>query len=135
MADFLVLAKYGRCCVDRFQRRGETGINGHLQNDLQDLVGSATDVQGTAKMIFQVGLRIGDEQVLVTAGGDVIRVSDGTIIAKRQFRLGHNSPIVKEGVVYTLEDGAIKAWQLPRTFKGEFKLEQHWQAENTRANQ
>lgn len=82
-----------------------------------------------------VAARVGDEYVLVTAGGDVIRVSDGTIIAKRQFRLGHNSPIVEEGVVYSLEDGAIKAWQLPRTIEGEFKLEQQWQAENTRANQ
>ncbi len=82
-----------------------------------------------------VAARIGAEYVLVTPNGDVIRASDGTIIAKRQFRLGHNSPIVEEGIVYSLEEGAIKAWRLPRDWESEFKLEQLWQAENTRANQ
>lgn len=42
----------GRGRSDRFQRRREPGVDGHLQHDLEDLVGSAADVQRTADTVF-----------------------------------------------------------------------------------
>lgn len=82
-----------------------------------------------------VAARMGDDSVVVTAGGDVVRTSDGVIIAKGQFRLGHNSPIIHDGVVFSLEDGAIKAMQLPQVVESESKLEVQWETPNARANQ
>ena len=82
-----------------------------------------------------VAAQVGNDCVLLTASGDVIRTSDGEIVAERQFRLGHNSPIVEDGVVYALEDGAIKALQLPRVMGGETKLDMQWETSSTRANQ
>ncbi len=89
--------------------------------------------------------RVGNEFLIVTASGDVIRARDGALLAKRQFKLGHNSPLVEKGVVYSLEDGAIKALQLPATADqeveagetqaGETKLAVLWESTNTRANQ
>ena len=82
-----------------------------------------------------VAARVGNDSALVTAAGDVIRTSDGEIVAKRQFRLGHNSPIVEGGVVYLLEDGASKALQLPRDLGSETKLDVRWETSSSRANQ
>ena len=81
-----------------------------------------------------VTARVGNDSVLVTAGGDVIRVNDGGIVAKRQFRLGHNSPIIQEGVIYAVEDGATKAFELPRAQESESKLVVRWEITGSRAN-
>ncbi|MFT7643957.1 MAG: outer membrane protein assembly factor BamB [Pirellulaceae bacterium] len=84
-----------------------------------------------------VAAEIAGAAVLVTANGDIIRVSDGELIVKRQFRLGHNSPIVEAGTVYALEDGAVKAFQLPSSTElpADSKLELKWELSSTRANQ
>jgi len=82
-----------------------------------------------------VAARVGKQFMVVTASGDVIRTSDGRFVAKRQFQLGHNSPIVEGDVVYTLEEGAIKAWRLPHDLSEETKLELEWESANARANQ
>jgi hypothetical protein len=54
---FFEFPKHRRGRLDRFERRGETGIHSHLQNNLQDLVGRAANIQGTADVIRQLGLR------------------------------------------------------------------------------
>ncbi len=41
-----------------FERRGETGVHRHLQNNFQDRIGSAANVQGPSDMIPQLRLRI-----------------------------------------------------------------------------
>jgi outer membrane protein assembly factor BamB len=82
-----------------------------------------------------VAAKIGDDFVLLTAAGDVIRTGDGAIVAKRQFRLDHNSPIVERDVVYSMENGAIKALQLPGKLADEIELELQWETSSTRANQ
>ncbi len=117
-------------------------VDGKLIVHLRDLVALNPEngsvvwrVQSDEQHGSPVATRVGNDFVLVTAGGDVIRTSDGAIIAKRQFRLGHNSPIVEDGVVYSLEDGAIKAFQLPSVMDSEVKLDLQWETSNTRANQ
>ncbi len=81
-----------------------------------------------------VAARVGNDSVLVTSGGDVIRVSDGEFVARRQFRLGHNSPIIHDGVIYAVEDGATKAIELPRALESESKLVVQWEMTGSRAN-
>lgn len=117
-------------------------IDGKLIVHLRDLV--ALDAR-SGELIWRVksderhgspvAARVGDETVLVTANGDVIRLSDGAMVVQRQFRLGHNSPIVEDGVVYALEEGAMRALQLPRALEGEANLAVQWETANARANQ
>ena len=117
-------------------------VDGKLIVHLRDLV--ALDAQG-GEVVWRVksderhgspvAARVGNDSVLVTANGDVVRLSDGEIIVKSQFRLGHNSPIVEDDVVYALEDGATKALQLPRAVRSETKLAVQWESSSTRANQ
>ena len=117
-------------------------VDGKLIVHLRDLVALNPDdgnvlwrVKSDEQHGSPVAARVGDDFVLVTAAGDVIRTSDGFIIARHQFRLGHNSPIVEDGVVYSLEEGAIKAWRLPVAIESETKLDLQWETSNTRANQ
>ena len=77
--------------------------------------------------------RVGDTSVVVTPGGAIVRVDDGEILAKNQFRLGHCSPIVHEGVVYAMQDGAIKAVKLPHMKSEEVELAA-WEADGSRTS-
>ena len=53
--------------------------------------------------------RIDGTPIVVTPEGAVVRVSDGRVIAKNQFRLNHASPIAHAGVVYATQDEGIRA--------------------------
>jgi outer membrane protein assembly factor BamB len=77
-----------------------------------------------------VGL-VGDTHVVVTPNGAVIRLADGAILARDLFRLGHSSPIVHDGVVYAMEDGATKAIKLSAEPDGSETL---WESEGSRTN-
>lgn len=50
-----------------------------------------------------VHARIGTVDVLVTPGGDVIRVKDGHALARVIGKLTYNAPIAKDGVVYFVD--------------------------------
>ena len=60
---------------------------------------------------------IGGVNVLVTTNGEIIRISDGVILAKGLFKPEYNAPVVHDSVIYSVEKGqnAEKAiaWQLP----------------------
>ncbi len=55
--------------------------------------------------------------VLVTANGELIRISDGVILAKGLFKPEYSAPIVHDGVIYSVNTGQnadkVIAWQLP----------------------
>ncbi len=117
-------------------------VDGKLIVHLGDLVAldaQSGDVRWRVKSDERHGspvpARVGNQPVLVTADGDLVRLSDGEIMVKRQFRLGHNSPIVEDDVVYALEDGAIKALQLPGAMDNDTQLAVRWETSSTRANQ
>lgn len=61
--------------------------------------------------------KIGDVSVLVTTNGEIIRISDGIVLATGLCAPEHSSPIVHNGVVYAMRSGTetdmISAWQLP----------------------
>lgn len=109
---------------------------------LQDLF--ALDAQ-TGKVLWrtktderhgsEVVTKVDGQHVLITANGDLIRVSDGEMVAKNLFRLGHNSPIVEDGSIYAVEDGVIKSLQLPTKLQDIEKLKTQWEAKTSRANQ
>ena len=59
-----------------------------------------------------VHARVGDSDVVMTAGGDAARVSDGTGVVRRVSGLSYCAPIVQDGVAYFIETGG-KAVRLP----------------------
>lgn len=75
--------------------------------------------------------QVGDTAVVVTPSGEVVRLADGDIIARDLFQLGHSSPIIHDGVVYAMEDGATKAIKLSLEKDGAETL---WETEGSRTN-
>ena len=72
--------------------------------------------------------------VVVTPAGAVVRVADGRIVAKNQFRLNHSSPIVNAGVVYAMQDGSIKAVTLTNTAADKAVTRIAWETSGSRAS-
>jgi outer membrane protein assembly factor BamB len=68
--------------------------------------------KATAKFGSPVRARLGNEDVVVTAGGDVLRVADGTVLARNVCGLEYCAPIVQDGVAYFVQHGG-KAVRLP----------------------
>ncbi len=117
-------------------------VDGKLIVHLRDLV--ALDAE-TGEILWRVAAnerhgspvaaRTGSHFVVITASGDVVNTNDGKRLAQRQFQLSHNSPIIEDSVIYSQEDGAIKAFQLPRDWADDNKLELHWETSSSRSNQ
>ena len=77
-----------------------------------------------------VPARIGGEDVAVTAGGDFIRVSDGTVLAARTANLTYNAPIADGGAVYFVQHGG-KALKLPAAAAEKISPEVLWKTTPT----
>jgi hypothetical protein len=78
--------------------------------------------------------RIDGTPVVVTPGGAVVRVGDGKIVAKDQFRLNHSSPIVHADVVYAMQDGSIKAITLAGAAADEAVTQVAWETTGSRSS-
>ncbi len=63
--------------------------------------------------------RIGDTGVVVTTNGEIIRASDGKILAKGLFALTYGTPVVHDGVVYALDGATGVAVKLPEAVEGD----------------
>jgi len=50
--------------------------------------------------------KMGETEVLVTATGDVVRLSDGKILVQEIGKVFHPSPIIKDNIVYFITDTA-----------------------------
>jgi outer membrane protein assembly factor BamB len=102
---------------------------------LNDLV--ALDVN-TGKELWRLPLpaahatslaaRLGEEDVLVTPAGAIVRALDGKVLAKGKFRLSESSPVLEGGKLYASNSGQIQAFRLGRGDGGEVVLEQLWKA-------
>lgn len=65
-----------------------------------------------------VHTKIGDEDVVVTPAGDIVRVADGRIMVKRLSKLDYNAPIIENGIIYFIQNGG-KAFKLPEALDGD----------------
>jgi outer membrane protein assembly factor BamB len=72
--------------------------------------------------------RIGEEQVVVTPGGDIVKASDGTLLASKLSKLAYCAPIAADGTAYFIQRGG-KAIRLPDAIGEEFKTELAWTAD------
>lgn len=73
-----------------------------------------------------VRAKIGDVDVAVTAGGDVVRVSDGRALARGLAKLEYSAPLICENTAYFIEHGG-KAVRLPAEAAEQIKPPSLWQ--------
>lgn len=65
--------------------------------------------------------RVGEVDVVVTAAGDIIRLSDGKVLVPKLMGLEYNAPIIQGGVAYFISQQGSKAFTLSP--KGEDSVE------------
>jgi outer membrane protein assembly factor BamB len=75
-------------------------------------------------------VRIGDVDLLVHPNGLVVRVDDGTILAKNLGSTGPNSPLVQEGKAYFMA-GQARGFTLPTSLDSTVKWEPLWKGKGT----
>ena len=73
-----------------------------------------------------VQTRIGDVGIIVTPGGDIIRVSDGRKLAQKVSGLAYCAPVVQNGIVYFVQRGG-KAIRLPAAAADAIQPETVWE--------
>jgi outer membrane protein assembly factor BamB len=77
-----------------------------------------------------VATRIGDVDVVVTPKGQVVRVTDGKILAADLGNCMYASPVVQDRVAYFI-DGGMTAAQLPEKAGEMIECKEFWSAELT----
>ncbi|MBU0609469.1 MAG: PQQ-like beta-propeller repeat protein [Armatimonadetes bacterium] len=73
----------------------------------------------------QVG-RLGETSIIGTAAGDIVRASDGKVLARKLCQLEYGDPILADGVIYYIQNGG-KAFKLPETDADPFQPQLLWQ--------
>lgn len=63
--------------------------------------------------------KIGKESILVTPQGAILRVADGRVLAKDLFKMPYGSPIVADGVIYSVDEAGAVAIELPDAITGD----------------
>ncbi len=71
---------------------------------------------------------IGDAEVIITAAGDIVAASDGTVLARSLAKLTYCAPLLHDDVVYFIEHGG-KAVRLPGSMEAPFTPEVLWQTQ------
>ena len=72
--------------------------------------------------------RVAGEDVIVTGGGDLVKVADGTIVARQLVNLPWGGALVQDGVVYACDENGARATRLPDALAPDLKLEPLWTA-------
>ncbi len=72
--------------------------------------------------------KIGDVDVLITAPGSCVRMSDGKVISEYMGSADYGSPVVLGDVVYFLS-ATVTAAKLPAASSDKFKVEEIWEAD------
>jgi outer membrane protein assembly factor BamB len=72
-----------------------------------------------------VAARIGDTDVAITANGEIVRIADGTVLAGGVARLEYCTAVVKDGIVYFIENGG-KAIRLPAKASDSIEVKELW---------
>jgi len=77
-----------------------------------------------------VATKIGDENVLVTVTGRLIRLSDGEVLKSGLPGLIYATPLIEGGVLYMIDEKKGRAVRLPETIDGEPEV--LWEMETSR---
>ena len=69
--------------------------------------------------------KVGEVEVAVTAGGEIVRISDGKPLGRGMGGLEYNSPIVADGIVYMVQ-ATPGAFRLPSKAAEKIKPQRVW---------
>lgn len=69
--------------------------------------------------------RVGDVRVVVTAGGDMVRVGDGAVLASKLGRCENASPVCRGQVIYFI-DADARAVELPAKATDTIQVKELW---------
>jgi outer membrane protein assembly factor BamB len=86
----------------------------------------ASDVKSTPGT--PVITRIGGEAVAITPSGDFVRVADGRVLARGQFRGKNTTPLVDGTTLYVV-DTTARAFELPARAEPGMRLKELWRTE------
>lgn len=67
------------------------------------------------------GCEIGSEKAIVTGSGDLIRISDGNVVAKKLAPIPWQTPIVENGILYVADEKGAYAVEIPKSVDGKPK--------------
>ena len=82
-----------------------------------------------AKLGTAMPTRIAGEDVVIHPQGVVVKVADGTILAKGLGSTGPNSPLIQDGKVFFVA-GQLRGYNLPTTADFPTKWEPLWKGAN-----
>ncbi len=74
-----------------------------------------------------VALRIGEEDAVLTNGGDIVRARDGRVLCSKVGSMPFTSPIVADGVIYLADHPAARAVRLPTEAVDSFEPDVLWE--------
>lgn len=72
--------------------------------------------------------RIGDTDLLISPNGDMVRASDGALLAASVAQSGYTQPMARDGVAYFVDSFSV-AVQLPDNIDAPFKPQELWTQE------
>ncbi len=101
---------------------------GHTVHALDPVTGQ-TVWTATSKGTYgtPVALRIGEEDAVLTNGGDIVRARDGHIVCRKVGSMPFTSPIVADGVIYLADFPAARAVRLPTEAADSFEPDVLWE--------
>lgn len=69
--------------------------------------------------------KVGGVDVIVTPGGDIVRIDDGEILCSGLFESTFTTPMIEGGVLYVI-DGKARALELPQKIEKGMRLKELW---------
>jgi outer membrane protein assembly factor BamB len=69
--------------------------------------------------------RIGKEEVVITPGGNIVRLADGEVLCSELFESTYTTPLVEGNTLY-LVDAETKALELPARAEKGMRLKERW---------
>jgi outer membrane protein assembly factor BamB len=88
----------------------------------------AWQTNSAARFGTPVVTSVGGKPVVITANGEIIRASDGRILASKLGGLSFNGPVVSDGVVFFANDNEVRAHRLPAEMADTLAVSQVWKA-------
>jgi outer membrane protein assembly factor BamB len=82
--------------------------------------------QSGSKWGTPMGFRVGDQWAVLTTGGDVLRASDGRVVAREIASLPWSSPIAEGNTLYVVDEREAKALRIPDAMADELTFEALW---------
>lgn len=68
---------------------------------------------------------IGGVAVVVTPGGDIVKLADGELLSSRLFKSTYATPLIEDGIIYVV-DARSKALTLPAKAEPGMQLKERW---------